>query len=195
MSVAVATRAPPRRRHYDSDGGEIFLRNALEFSFAIYGALYGMDAAEIPTPTEFIQYMDAIGNIIRKIRRGVSSKSISNEFNPRLRLNDFLKKIIKNMNTGLFYNLYACITFSIISVGMYSIYTKDELTALNLEIISCYISNHLLPGTNETHVPLFNKTLVSYIEFVARNVSEISVSDAMRIAKISPDFFNDFNIY
>lgn len=194
MSVAVATRAPPRRRHYDSDSGEIFLRQSLEFSFAIYGSLYGMDATEIPTPTEFIQYMDAIGNVIRKIRRG-GVKSISVEFNPRVRLCDFLTKIIKNTNTGLFYNLYACLTFSIISIGLYSIYTKDELTAPNLEMLSYYISNHLLPGTSETHVPQLKKTLLSYIDFAGCNVAEISVSDAVRVAKISPDFFNDINIF
>ncbi len=77
---------------------------------------------------------------------------------------------------------------------MYSIYKKDALTAQNLEMVSYYISNHLLPGTCETHVPQLKKTLLSYIDFAGRNVAEITICDATRIAKISPDFFNDINI-
>ncbi len=182
MSVVVAACVSPRRRHYDSDGGMIFLRNSLEFSFAIFSAAYNIDFTNIPTAAEYFQCVDAIGNSVRKIRRNGACGKMNV---PRHRLGDFLKHIKIHSNI-----INSCLLFGIISMGMYTVYIKDTTQPALSELGVKYLCNHLFPGYDDTLISHIQKLLISYIEYISPYIYEYNMENALYVAKNSMYFFD-----
>jgi hypothetical protein len=182
MSVVAAACVTPRRRHYDSDGGMIFLRNSLEFSFAIFAAAYNIDIANIPTVAEYFQCVDTIGNSVRKIRRGGAIGKI-NAYHHRLA--DFFKHVYIPSNI-----VNSCLLFGVISMGMYTVYIKETTQPALPELGVKYVCNHLFPGYDDMVISQIYKLLISYINYISPYISEYNVENALYVAKNSICFFD-----